>query len=87
MINTDYLASEEILPSNQRQIIEQTKFAFSPLVKAFEKQGKTIEKQGNKQVKAIVNRIEKTFLDTNKKSIVSLFSKDSRNEEAPYELN
>ena len=87
MVNTDYLAGEEILPSNQRQIIEQTKFAFSPLVKAFEKQAKTIEKQGGKQVKAIVNRIEKTFLDTNKKSIVSLFSKDSRNEEATYELN
>ena len=36
---------EEILPSNQTQIIEQTKFAYSPLGKAFEKQTKTIEKQ------------------------------------------
>ena len=36
------LTGEEILPSNQRQIIEQAKFAYSPLGKAFEKQ---IEKQ------------------------------------------
>ena len=34
----EYLPGEEILPSNQRQIIEQTKFTYSPLRKAFEKQ-------------------------------------------------
>ena len=33
----EYLTSEEILPSNQRQIIERVKFAYSPLGKAFEK--------------------------------------------------
>ena len=33
----EYLTGEEILPSNQRQIIEQVKFAYSPLGKAFEK--------------------------------------------------
>ena len=32
------LSGGEILPSNQRQIIEQRKFAYSPLGKAFEKQ-------------------------------------------------
>ena len=32
------LTGEEILPSNQRQIIKQAKFAYSPLGKAFEKQ-------------------------------------------------
>ena len=32
-----YLTGEEILPSNQRQIIEQAKFAHSPLGKTFEK--------------------------------------------------
>ena len=46
----EYLTGEEILPSNQRQIIEQAKFTYSPLGKAFEKQIKTIEDQGNKQV-------------------------------------
>ena len=34
----EYLTSEEITPSNQRQIIELTKFAYFPLGKAFEKQ-------------------------------------------------
>ena len=41
-----YLTGEEILPSNQRQIIEQAKFEYSPLGKAFEKYTKTIEDQG-----------------------------------------
>ena len=34
----EYLTGEEILPSNQQQIIQQAKFSYSPLVKAFEKQ-------------------------------------------------
>ena len=42
----EYLAGEEILPSNQQQIIEQAKFTYSPLGKAFEKAIKTIEDQG-----------------------------------------
>ena len=46
----EYLTGEEILPSNQQQIIEQAKFTYSPLGKAFEKQTKTIEDQGKKQV-------------------------------------
>ena len=33
----EYLTGEEILPSNQQQIIEQAKFTYSPLGKAFEK--------------------------------------------------
>ena len=32
-----YLAGEEILPSNQIQIVGQGKFTYSPLGKAFEK--------------------------------------------------
>ena len=49
----EYLTGEEILPSNQQQIIQQAKFNYSPLGKAIEKQTKTIEDQGKKQVKAI----------------------------------
>ena len=49
----EYLTGEEILPSNQQQIIQQAKFNYSPLGKALEKQRKTIEDQGKKQVKAI----------------------------------
>ena len=41
-----YLTGEEILPSNQQQIIEQAKFTYFPLGKTFEKQTKTIEDQG-----------------------------------------
>ena len=52
----EYLTGDEILPSNQRQIIEQVKFTYSPLGKDFEKQTKTIEDQGKKQVKAIQDK-------------------------------
>ena len=44
-----YLTSEETLPSNQKQIIEQSKFTYSPLRKPFEKQTKT-EDHWKKQV-------------------------------------
>ena len=49
----EYLTGEDILPSNQQQIIEQARFTYSPLGKAFEKQIKTIEDQGQKQVDAL----------------------------------
>ena len=49
----EYLTAEDILPSNQQQIIEQARFTYSPLGKAFEKQIKTIEDQGKKQVDAL----------------------------------
>ena len=52
----EYLTGEEILPSNQQQIIQQAKFTYSPLGKAFGKQIKTIEDQGKKQVKAIQDK-------------------------------
>ena len=44
----EYLTGEGIGPSNQQQIIEQAKFTYSPLGKAFEKQIKTIKDQGEK---------------------------------------
>ena len=44
----EYLTDEDILPSNQQQIIEQLKFTYSSLGKAFEIQIKTIEDQGKK---------------------------------------
>ena len=33
----EYLTGEEILPSDQSRIIEQARFTYSPLGKAFEK--------------------------------------------------
>ena len=56
----EYLTGEEILPSNQQQMIEQAKFTYSPLGKAFEKQTKTIEDQGEKQIKAIQDNKEQS---------------------------
>ena len=49
----EYLTGEDILKYNQQQIIEQAKLTYSPLKKAFEKQIKTIENQGEKQVDAL----------------------------------
>ena len=37
----EYFTGEEILPSNQKQIIEQAEFTYSPLGKAFEKTNKS----------------------------------------------
>ena len=51
----EYLTGEDILPSNQQQIIEQAKFTYSPLGKAFKKQIKTIEDQRKKHVDALEN--------------------------------
>ena len=47
------LTGKEILPSDQRRVIEQAKFTYDPLEKALQKQTKAIEDQGNKQIKAI----------------------------------
>ena len=51
----EYLTGEDILPSNQQQIIEQAKFTYSPLGKAFEKQMKAIEHQSKKHINALEN--------------------------------
>ena len=56
----EYLTGEEILPSNKQQIIEQAKFTYSPLGKAFENQTKTIEDQGEKQIKVIQDNKEQS---------------------------
>ena len=46
----EYLTGEDILPSNQQQIIEQARFTYSPLRKAFEKQIKTVKDQGKNKL-------------------------------------
>ena len=47
----EYLTDEEVLLSNQQQIIEQAKFTYSPLGKVFQKQTKTIEDQGKNNLR------------------------------------
>ena len=74
-----YLRGEEILSSDQSRIMEQAKFMYSPLGKAFEEQTKTIEDKGIKQVEALkaLKPEENQELDTNE----GLFQKNMRNNE------
>ena len=69
----EYLTGNEILPSDQSRLIKQAKFTYSPLVKALEKQTKTIEDQGEKQIKAIKNRVKKQLLDTDRRFVFKPF--------------
>ena len=62
-------------------MIEQAKFTY------FRKQLKAIEEQAEKQIKAVESRVVKQLLDTDLKSITSLFSKYFLTEEVRYELN
>ena len=59
----EYLTGEKILLSNQKKILEQAKFTYSPLGKAFERQIKTIEDQGKKQVEALKPEEQKAIED------------------------
>ena len=47
----EYRNGKDILPSNQQQIIEQAKITCSPLEKAFKKQIKKFEDQGQNRVR------------------------------------
>ena len=79
----EYLTGEDILPSNQQQIIEQARFTYSPLGKAFEKQTKTIEDQRQKQVEAL-----NTLKSNNQLTIEAVIPKNAlNNDEAKKELN
>ena len=49
----EYLTGKDILPLNQQQIIEQARFTYSPLGKAFEKQINAIKDQREKQIEAL----------------------------------
>ena len=79
----EYLTGEDILPSNQQQIMEQAKSTYSPLGKAFEKQIKTIEDQGKKQVEAL-----NTLKSNNQLTTEDAIPKNAlNNDEAKKELN
>ena len=49
----EYLTGKEVRSPDKKRVIEQAKFTYSPLGKAFEKQIKTIEDQGVKQIKVL----------------------------------
>ena len=54
-------------------MIEQAKFIYSPLGKAFEKQTKTIEEQGRKQTDAVTNQNERLLTLTNKDDHIDIY--------------
>ena len=79
----EYLTGEDILPSNQKKIIEQARFTYSCLGKAFEKQIKTIEDQGQKQVEAL-----NTLKSNNRLTTEDVILKNAlNNNEAKKELD
>ena len=86
----EYLTGEEILPSNQQRIIEQAKFTYSPLGKAFEKQTKTrsgrIGDQGEKQIKATQDN-NKQLANIQRATIKNIFPENILNDEAKKEMD
>ena len=56
-------------------MVEQAKLTYFPLVKAFEKQIKTIEKRGKKQLDAITNQNKRLGPLTNKDDHKSIYKK------------
>ena len=81
----EYLIGEEILPSNQQQIIEQAKFTYSPLGKALEKQTKTIKDQEEKQIEAIQDNT-KQLVNTQELTIKNVIPENILNDEAKKEI-
>ena len=61
--------------SDQSRIIDLAKFTYFPLGKTFEKQIKTIEEQGEKQVDAITNQGKILKALTNKNGHKSIYKK------------
>ena len=81
----EHLTGEDIIPSNQQQIIEQTIFTYSPLGKAFDKQIKIIEDESKKQVDALNILKSDNKLEIKDKDIIPESS--FANDESRKELN
>ena len=81
----EYLTGEEILSSDQRRVIEQAKFTYSPLGKALEKQRKTIGDQRIKQVQAL--KALKSEANKELESIEGIFPKNMKTNEIKNEIN
>ena len=60
----DYLT--EILPPDQSRILDQVRFTYSPLGKAFEKQTKTSQNKRKNQTGAITTENKRLEASTNK---------------------
>ena len=72
-----------MLPSDQSRIIEQAKFTYSSLRKALERQTKTTEDQGTKQIQALKAL---NLADEEELSIKNVIPKNKLNPEFVNEL-
>ena len=82
----EYFTGEEVLSTSQSRLIEQAKFTYTPLGKAFEKQMKTIEYQGITQVEALkVLKPEENKEDI--KLLEGIFPNDMRSYEIKNEIH
>ena len=79
------ITGEEILPSEQRRVIEQANFTYSPLGKALEKQIKTTEDPGLKQFETLKSLKPEENYEV--ESIEGLFPKKLRNIEIKNEID
>ena len=79
----EFATGDETLPSDQSRIIEQSKFIYSPLGKAFGKQMKTVEDQGIKQCE--VFKAFKTEENQELEAIQGLFPNKMRNKKTKNE--
>ena len=67
----EYLTGKAVLPSDQSRIIEQARFIYFPLRKTFERQIKTIEDQGEKQIKALEEHEKQLLKYSNEKEFLT----------------
>ena len=95
LISLNILLGKKYYHLINNKIIEQAKFTYSPLGKIFEKQTKTIEDQGEKQIKAINESSIKKYIPENilndeaKKELdkISEIKKDVDREKLVYKTN
>ena len=80
----EYLTGKEIIPSDQRRMIEQAKFVYSPLEKAFEKQEKLKIKENHVESLKVLTP-EENKEET--KSFERLFPKGKRTNQIKNEID
>ena len=83
LVKICYHLTNNKLPSNQQQIIEQTRFTYSPLGKSFEKQIKRIEDKGKNQI----HSLESLKSKEQRKSVEEIFPEGYDSVEIKNELN
>ena len=69
----EYLTGKEILTPDEKGVTEKANFTYSPLNKAFEKQIKAIEDQGEKQVKPFEEHMKQLVKSSDEKKSLTHF--------------